>query len=66
MDKIIWMMNVGYDLDFMLTGDKSTYYIYLSHVRFGNYFAYGYGKTLDDAVDMAFGLCGFDETHPNK
>ncbi len=63
MNKLVMMMNAGYDLGLYELGDKSKYYVYLSHPKYGTDFAYGYGKELEEAVDMAFGLCIFKETH---
>lgn len=63
MNKMLLLMAGGYDLNLILTGDKSTYYVHLSHPKFGNDFGYGYGKTLDEAIDMEFGLVVFTETH---
>ncbi len=63
MNKFQIMLNAGYSLWSYQLGDRSTYYVYLSHPKYGADFAYGYGKELEEAVDMAFGLCIFKETH---
>jgi len=64
MNKLQIMLNAGYDVHFTITGEKSVYYVYLSHPKYGNDFNYAYGKTLDRAVERAFDLCIFYETHP--
>lgn len=54
MPTITDILNSGIDMSLHVTGDKSTYYCYFSHFRFGSDFTYGFGKDVDTAISNAW------------
>jgi hypothetical protein len=42
----------GYDIDLVSVCGGETYYIYLSHGDYGNHFIYGFGTSLDSALEV--------------